>query len=130
MILVAGATGMLGGEIVRRLRTQNKEVRALVRKTSDPAKVARLQELGATIVEGDLTDAASLASACRGIVTVITTVASTLSRTPGDTIPRVDHAGQLNLVDAAVQARVSKYIYVSISGTIDGELSVIAPNHQ
>jgi uncharacterized protein YbjT (DUF2867 family) len=119
MILVAGSTGMLGSEIVRQLREQNRPVRALVRKTSDPEKVARLKNLGATIVEGDLTDQASLDAVCQGIETVITTVTTTLSQTPGDTIPRVDHAGQLNLVDVARTAGVSHYIYTSYSGNID-----------
>jgi uncharacterized protein YbjT (DUF2867 family) len=119
MILVAGSTGILGSEIVRQLREQNQPVRALVRKTSDPDKVARLENLGAAIVEGDLTDRASLDAVCQGIETVITTVTTTLSRTPGDTIPRVDHAGQLNLVDAARMAGVSHYIYTSYSGNID-----------
>jgi uncharacterized protein YbjT (DUF2867 family) len=115
MILVAGATGILGSEIVRQLREEDKPVRALVRKTSDPTKVAQLKRLGATIVEGYLTDRASLGPVCRGIETVITTVTTTLSQTPGDSIPKVDHAGQLNLVDAAVGAGVSHYIYTSYS---------------
>jgi uncharacterized protein YbjT (DUF2867 family) len=119
MILVAGSTGMLGSEIVRQLREQNQPVRALVRKTSDPDKVARLENLGAAIVEGDLTDRASLDAVCQGIETVVTTVTTTMSQTPGDTIPRVDHAGQLNLVDAARMAGVSHYIYTSYSGNID-----------
>jgi uncharacterized protein YbjT (DUF2867 family) len=119
MILVAGSTGMLGSEIVRQLREQNQPVRALVRKTSDPDKVARLENLGAAIVEGDLTDRASLDAVCQRIETVVTTVTTTMSQTPGDTIPRVDHAGQLNLVDAARMAGVSHYIYTSYSGNID-----------
>jgi uncharacterized protein YbjT (DUF2867 family) len=119
MILVAGSTGILGSEIVRQLREQNQPVRALVRKTSDPDKVARLENLGAAIVEGDLTDRASLDAVCQRIETVVTTVTTTMSQTPGDTIPRVDHAGQLNLVDAARMAGVSHYIYTSYSGNID-----------
>ena len=115
MILVAGSTGILGSEIVRRLRDQNQVVRALVRKTSDPKKVTYLKSLGATVVEGDVTDRASLEGVCRGIKTVITTVTTTASQTPGDTIPRVDRDGQLNLVDAAVKAGVSQFIYVSYS---------------
>ena len=46
MILVVGSTGRLGSEIVRQLREQNQSVRALVRKTSDPQKVANLTSLG------------------------------------------------------------------------------------
>ncbi len=118
MILVAGSTGILGSEIVRQLREQNKSVRALVRKTSDQEKIAGLESLGATIIEGDVTNRASLNVVCQGIETVITTVNSVSSQTPGDTIPTVDQAGQINLVDAAIQARVSHFVYTSFSGNI------------
>lgn len=37
-ILVAGATGFLGSEICRLLKTQNFEVRAMVRPGTNPAK--------------------------------------------------------------------------------------------
>src|SRR5437879_2458099 len=43
MILVVGATGLLGGEICRRLRERGQPVRALARHTSDPSKVQRLR---------------------------------------------------------------------------------------
>jgi uncharacterized protein YbjT (DUF2867 family) len=119
MILVAGSTGILGSEIVRQLREQNKPVRALVRKTSDPEKVAHLKSLGVTIVEGDLINQASLGAVCQGIDTIITTVTAVGSQTPGDTIPIVDQVGQLNLVDAAIKAGVSKYIYTSATGNFD-----------
>ena len=119
MILVVGSTGLLGSEIVRQLREQNKPVRALVRKTSDPEKVAHLKGMGATIIEGDLTDKASLVRACQGVETVITTATTTASQTPGDTIPKVDHTGQLALVDVASEAGVSQYVYISYSGNLD-----------
>jgi uncharacterized protein YbjT (DUF2867 family) len=45
-VLVAGATGFLGSEICRQLRLNNKEVRGLVRTTSDANKVAYLIGLG------------------------------------------------------------------------------------
>jgi uncharacterized protein YbjT (DUF2867 family) len=118
MILVVGSTGRLGSEIVRQLREQNQPVQALVRKTSDPEKVANLASLGATIVEGDLTDRASLVAACRGVDTVITTATSTASQTPGDSIPRIDQLGQLQLVEAAMETGVRQFIYMSYSRNI------------
>jgi uncharacterized protein YbjT (DUF2867 family) len=118
MILVVGSTGRLGSEIVRQLREQNHPVQALVRKTSDPEKVANLASLGATIVEGDLTDRASLIAACRGVDTVITTATSTASQTPGDSIPRIDQLGQLQLVEAAMETGVRQFIYMSYSRNI------------
>lgn len=94
-------------------------MRALVRKTSDPAKVDRLKQMGAEIVEGDLTDKDSLITACQGVDTIITTVTTTSSQTPGDSIPSVDQMGQLQLVDAAAETNVSRFIYISLSGNIE-----------
>jgi len=118
MFLVVGSTGILGSEIVHQLRAADKSVRALVRKTSDPEKVARLKSLGATLVEGDLTDKASLLAACQGITTVITTATTTASQTPGDSIPRVDQLGTLQLVEAAMASGVSHFIYLSMRTNI------------
>jgi len=112
-ILVAGATGYLGSEICRQLISKNKNVKGLVRATSDSNKVAHLKELGVEIVEGDLKNKGSLENALQGVSAVITTVSSTLSRHEGDSIQTVDDEGQINLVDAAINAGVRHFIYVS-----------------
>ncbi len=80
MILVIGATGLLGGEICRRLAAAKMLIRAMVRATSSPSRVEQLTALGATLARGDLKDRASLDAACRGVETVITTASTTLSR--------------------------------------------------
>jgi len=85
----------------------------LVRATSDSNKVAHLKELGVEIVEGDLKNKGSLENALQGVSAVITTVSSTLSRQEGDSIQTVDDEGQINLIDAAINAGVSHFIYVS-----------------
>src|SRR5688500_505724 len=121
MILVAGATGYLGGEICRRLTTAGRPVRALVRKTSDQSIVAGLRSLGAEIVEGDLRDPASLARACRGATSVVSTVTITRTRQPGDSLSATDEQGQLALVEAAEAAGVDKFVYVSFSGGVGGD---------
>jgi uncharacterized protein YbjT (DUF2867 family) len=111
--LVIGATGLLGHEICRQLTEAGHPVRAVVRRTSDQAKRAELERLGVELVEGDLKDRASLARACTGVQSVISTASSTFSRQPGDSIESVDQNGQLALVDAAGQAGVEHLVLIS-----------------
>jgi uncharacterized protein YbjT (DUF2867 family) len=120
VILVVGATGVLGGEICRLLAQRGKPVRALVRGTSSPDRVADLARAGADRVRGDLKDRASLEAACRGASAVMSTASSTISRQAGDTIESVDRQGQLSLVDAAAAAGVKRFILVSFR-SVDGD---------
>jgi uncharacterized protein YbjT (DUF2867 family) len=69
MITVMGATGQVGGEVVRRLRKEGQAVRALGR--SD-AKLADLRATGAETLAGDAADAAFLARAFKGASAVFT----------------------------------------------------------
>lgn len=112
-ILVAGATGVLGTEIVRRLAERDHTVHALARATSDREKVARLEQLGATVAQGDLKDPQSLAAACQGKDAVISTVSMIVSAQPGDSFASTDGAGTKNLIDAARAARVGHFVFVS-----------------
>ncbi|WP_158619230.1 SDR family oxidoreductase [Corallococcus sp. AB011P] len=114
MILVVGATGLLGSDICRQLVEQGHSVRGLVRRTSDPARVELLRRLGVELVEGDLKDEASIVHACQGVDSVITTAATTLNRQPGDAIETVDKQGQMHLVDAARAAGVKRFVYISV----------------
>lgn len=115
-VLVVGATGFLGNDICRQLIAKNKNVKGLVRITSDSNKVAQLKELGVEIVEGDLKDKPSLENALHGVSAIISTVSSTLSRQEGDSIQTVDYEGQINLINATIAAGVSQFIYVSFCG--------------
>jgi uncharacterized protein YbjT (DUF2867 family) len=126
MKLIVGATGMLGGEICRRLRAAGVPVRALVRRTSDPDRIAALNAMGVELVRGDLQDPVSLAIACAGVDGVVSTAATTLSRQPHDGIEATDLRGQQNLVDAAAAAGVERFIYVSVAGSLPDDLPFIA----
>lgn len=121
MILVVGATGMVGGEVVRRLIARGERVRALVRSTSDPGKVDALRARGVEILEGDLRDAPSLDVACRDVDAVITTVSSMpFSYVPGaNDIASVDIDGTIELIKAAKAAGVAHFVYTSFSAGID-----------
>ncbi len=113
MNLVAGATGMLGTEICRLLASGGSPTRALVRNTSDPAKVENLDALGVEVVVGDLRDRASLDSACHGVRSVISTASSLVTGRDGDSIQTVDCDGQINLIDAAKSAGVEHFVLIS-----------------
>jgi len=115
MNLIVGATGLVGGEICRRLAIEKKPVRALVRPTGDASRIEELRTAGAELVAGDLKDPASIEAACAGATAVLSTASSTLSRQPGDTIDGVDRLGQLQLVEAAKSAGVKHFVYISVS---------------
>ncbi len=111
--LVIGGTGLVGLEVCRRLKESGHSVRAMTRRTSDPAKTAALERLGVEFGEGDLKDRASLSRACSGVQSVVSTASCTLSRQDGDSIETVDHQGQLALVAAARDAGVDHFVFVS-----------------
>jgi len=113
VFLVVGATGELGGRIVRRLRADGHDVRGLVRPGTDDSG---LREVGATVVRGDLTDPTSLRVGCEGVDTVIATAAAIArilagARTP--TIRETDEIGMLSLVESAEAAGVQRFVYIS-----------------
>jgi NADH dehydrogenase len=116
MVLIVGATGMLGSEICRRLAARGDPVRALVRRTSNPERVALLRQLGVELVHGDLKDSSSLREACRGVDTVVSTASSTIARQEGDSIQTVDRQGQLDLLEAAEAAGVQRFVLISFPG--------------
>ena len=112
-VMVIGATGFLGTEVCRQLIEANKKVRALVRTTSDPARVKALEDMGVEISTGDIKDLTSIDKAFAGVGAVISTASSTRSRNEGDSIETVDKLGQLNVVETAEANGVEHIIYIS-----------------
>jgi uncharacterized protein YbjT (DUF2867 family) len=119
MVLVVGATGLLGSAVCEKLIDRGEKVRAIVRSTSAREKVEVLQSSGVELCTGDLKNPESISAACRGVDAVISTASSTLSRQPGDSIESVDAAGQLTLVNAAKDANVRRFLFVSFRRTPD-----------
>ena len=115
MVLVIGATGLLGSEVVRQLRISGYSVRALARSTSNPRQTQSLQQTGAEVVYGDLKLPTSIEATVEGVEAIITTASSTLSRQPGDSIQTVDRDGYFTLIDCAEKAGVRHFVYTSIA---------------
>ena len=61
---VTGATGFVGGQVARQLRETGHDVVAVVRT---PSKAADLINLGVTVVQGDVTDKASMRASMTGV---------------------------------------------------------------
>jgi uncharacterized protein YbjT (DUF2867 family) len=106
MILVTGATGLNGGELVRRLSKRGVKVRALVRNRAKAEALAALP--GVELADGDLSKPESLGAALRGV-----TRAMLISS--GD--PMMKDV-QCRFTDACVKAKVPHL--VKLSGIVPG----------
>lgn len=100
-ILVAGATGDLGGRIVRALRAQGAQVRAVVRASSNPDKVKALETLGVSVFKVNMDKVAEVAAACQGASCVVSVLSGFRDTVIGT---------QKVLLDAAVSAGVPRFI--------------------
>jgi uncharacterized protein YbjT (DUF2867 family) len=119
MVLVVGATGMVGSDVCQKLIRRGERVKALIRATSSKDKTETLLASGMELCVGDLKDRHSIVAACRGVDAVISTASSTLSRQPGDSLEAVDAGGQLNLVNTAKDANVKRFVFVSFRRPLD-----------
>jgi uncharacterized protein YbjT (DUF2867 family) len=73
-ILVAGATGYVGGHIISELKRQQYFVRAIARK---PEKLTEIKLSIDEVIKAEITQPQTLVNCCRGIDTVITSVGIT-----------------------------------------------------
>src|SRR5262245_6377111 len=118
MILVAGATGLVGGMIAHGLLKGSQVVRILVRPGSN---YQSLVAAGAQPILGDLRDPSSLVPACAGVGTVITT-ASAGQRGGDDTPETVDLEGNRHLIDAGRAAGARQFVFISTIGADEASL--------
>lgn len=111
MILMTGATGFLGHNLIPQLLAAGYQVRALVRPTSD---TAFLQQLGVELaVAEDVSDQTAVSAACQGCDQVIH--AAGHFRFWGDlpTFWQTNVGGTTAVLNAALQANVTRFVHVS-----------------
>jgi uncharacterized protein YbjT (DUF2867 family) len=111
VILVTGGTGFVGPHVVHALRARDLPVRVLVR---DRRRGARARAQGAELVEGDVSDVASLAAATAGVDAVVHLVAI-IKGSQAD-FERVMAQGTRNVVAAARDAGVRRFVLASALG--------------
>jgi nucleoside-diphosphate-sugar epimerase len=115
-VFLTGGTGFIGGETARQLRQRGDDVVALVR---NPAKGAKLSELGCELVAGDLGDEAALRGAMEGCEAVIHAAAMYEVGIPAKQRPvmrETNVAGTERVMKAALAAEVPRIVYVSTVG--------------
>jgi len=115
--LVTGANGHLGNNLCRLLVERGERVRAMIRRSADPAPLAGLD---VEIVRGDILTAADAAAAVDGCARVYHTAAGFLmwSRDPERDIIQPSVDGTRNVLEAAARAGVERLVYTSTTGTI------------
>ena len=115
LVLVAGATGAIGSEVVRELQARGMRVRALVR---EPARLTTEPE---EIFVGNLLNPRTLEGVCRDVAAVVSSAGAKFQpklrfSAKGESFRDVDDIGNRNLLQEAIAAGVRRFGYVSAYG--------------
>ena len=113
MILVTGATGKIGQEVVSRLAAKGERVRAFVR---NPARGAALQGPNVELFQGDLDDPASIARALEGVDAVFL-------------LSNANHVQELSALDQIARSSVKRVVNLSAMGASLESPLTIGRNH-
>src|SRR5579863_1040299 len=111
MLLLTGATGLVGGALRRRLIASDTPIRCLVR---DPRRLGE-DRVRVQIALGDLADPPSFRNALRGVDTVVH-LAATIRDQPQGSIEELSGIATWRLVEAAQRAGVERFVFFSALG--------------
>jgi uncharacterized protein YbjT (DUF2867 family) len=111
MLLLTGATGLVGTALLRRLVAEGAQVRCLVR---DPRRLGA-QRVRVQIALGDLADPPSFRNALRGVHTVVHLAASIRDQ-PRSSIEELNGIATWRMVQAAERQGVEHFVFFSALG--------------
>jgi uncharacterized protein YbjT (DUF2867 family) len=111
MLLLTGATGLVGSALLRRLIVEGRQVRCLVR---DPRRLGA-QRVRVQIALGDLADPQSFRNAMRGVDTVVHLAASIRDQ-PRGSIEELNGIATWRMVRAAQRQGVERFVFFSVLG--------------
>ena len=111
MLLLTGATGLVGSALLRRLTADGQPVRCLVR---DPRRLGP-DRVRVQIALGDLADPPSFRNAMRGVDTVVH-LAAAIRDQPVGSIEELNGIATWRMVQAAERAGVEHFVYFSSLG--------------
>ncbi len=114
LILVTGATGLVGSHFAEQMRKRGYRVRALVRK---PSQCTDLVSWGVDLVEGDMTNRDSLRRASSGVTVVVHCAAKVGDWGPTEAYRSVNVDGLRDLLEAVeAQTTLKRFVHVSSLG--------------
>jgi uncharacterized protein YbjT (DUF2867 family) len=111
VILLTGATGLLGSAVLRRLLARGEPVRCLVRD----ARRLGPDRMHVSLATGDLSDPAAFRNALRGVQTVIHLAGSERDQ-PAASLEELDGLATWRLLRAAERARVEHFAWITPLG--------------
>ena len=120
-VVVTGGTGFVGPHVVRALAASGHDLKLLVRDAT------RSRELPGQPVVGEMTNAVSLHTAVEGADAVVHLVAIRQGR--DDEFKRVMEQGTRDLVEAAKQSGVKRFILMSALGTSEKTKNLVPYYH-
>lgn len=111
-VLLAGATGAIGFEVLRLLREKDFFVRTLSR---NPSNADRIRSAASEVVLADATNASSLGDALTNIDVVVSCLGANVSLSLRErrSFQTVDVLANTNLLDAAKRFGVKRFVYLS-----------------
>ncbi len=113
-IFITGATGFIGTHLVNRLAQTEHKLHCLVRKNS---RVRAIEELGCTLITGDVTDKDSLLKGMKGCDWVINLANIYSFWEPDNRVFKaVNVDGNRNVMECALETGISKVVHVSTGG--------------
>lgn len=117
--LVTGATGFIGSHLVKALVEQGKDVRCLVRKTSD---TQYLNELGVELFYGDLLYKESLQEVAKN-VNIVYHLAGIVHSKKSSDYYKINTNGTQNLVEVFLSEKIERFVYLS-------SIAAVGPNRE
>ncbi len=115
-VLITGATGLLGGHLIKELQQRGEDIRALVLPVEN---ADRLEKQGVEVVRGDITDANTLGPAVKDVELIFHLAGMMGVWRPLTDYRLVNVTGSENLYKAAQKVGVRRYVHTS-SHTVYG----------
>ncbi len=115
MILITGATGFVGTNLLKEMLKQGFQARCLIR---NPSKAEGVNQPGVELVKGDVTDRDSITKALEdGKVETAVHLVGILAETGRATFKAIHTEGTRNMVDACKEKNVKRFVHISALGT-------------